>query len=423
MGEVRRVTIPYSPRKQFRPFHDTEKRFSCIVAHRRAGKTVACVNHLIRAAIMCDKPDPRFAYIAPFFSQAKDVAWNYIKKYGMVIPGAEANESELRIDFPNGGRVRLYGADNYDRLRGIYLDGVVLDENADMDPRAWSEVIRPALSDRQGFAVFIGTPKGRNAFFEKWQEAQTNDDWFALMMRASETKLIAQKELDLARSQMTPEQYDQEFECSFNAAIMGAYYGPAMEQAEKDKRIGRVPWEPNVEVHTAWDLGIGDSTAIWFCQRVGREWRLIDFLENRSVGLEFYVKELKSRPYVYGEHILPHDASVKELQTGISRLDFLSKLGIRGRVLPQHRVEDGINGVRAILPQCWFDMDKCGPGIEALRQYRADWDDKRKVLRDNPLHDWTSHAADAFRYLAMGTPKGRADDWGKPMKFDAKWVL
>jgi phage terminase large subunit len=406
-GAPRTVVIPYSPRPIFQRFHDRAQRFGCIVAHRRAGKTVACINELIKGAIQCDKPEPRFAYVAPYYAQAKDVAWSYLLRFTAPIPDARANESELRIDLPTGARIRLYGADNYDRLRGTYFDGIILDEYADMDPRAYSEVIRPALSDRQGWAVFIGTPKGRNAFWEVYDRASKDEAWYHAMHKASETGIIPASELELARKDMTADQYDQEYECSFQAAIAGAYFGREMVAAENGKRIlPNIPWEPSLPVHTAWDLGVGDPTAIWFLQIVGLEYRLIDYVEGSGVGLDHYVRELRSRPYVYGEHILPHDANVKELgNEGKSRVETLNALGIFPRVLVPSRVEDGINAARLLLPQCWFDGTKCARGIEALRQYRTEWDDKRKVFKNNPLHDWTSHAADAFRYLALGKPK------------------
>lgn len=414
------VEIPYEPRPQFLAYHNRTQRWSVGVAHRRAGKTVARVNDLIKAAILCPKPEPRFAYIAPFYAQAKDVAWQYLKRFAAPIPGVQTNESELRVDLPNGGRVRLYGADNYERMRGIYLDGVVLDEYGDMDPRAWAEVIRPALSDREGWADFIGTPKGRNHFCEMWERAQGDAEWFTQMLKASETKIVSEKELVDARKTMSEDQFEQEYECSFQAAVQGAYYGREMTQAEKDKRIAAVPWEPKIPVHTAWDLGIGDSTAIWFCQQVGKEVRLIDYYESSGVGLDHYAKELKGKPYVYGEHILPHDADVKELGTGRSRRETLESLGIRPRIIPAQSVDDGINAARLMLPRCWFEAAKCQRGIEALRQYRRDYDEKLKNFKSRPLHDWTSHAADAFRYLAMGLREDKKQEWQQP---SVKWVV
>lgn len=397
-----RVVIPYYPREQFLPFHNRTERWACIVAHRRAGKTVSCINDLIKAALTCQRPEPRFAYIAPYYSQAKDIAWNYLKHYSAPIPGTTAHESELRIDFPNGGRVRLYGAENYDRLRGLYLDGVVLDEPADIDPRAWSEVVRPALSDRQGWATFIGTPKGRNSFWEIYERAGTEANWFRMMLKASETGILPPTELDDARRSMSEDQYEQEYNCSFQAAIQGAYYGKDMSLAEAEGRIASVPYERSVPVHTAWDLGVSDATTIWFAQQVGKEIRIIDYYEASGEGLEHYAKVLSGKPYTYGNHYLPHDVKVKELGTGKSRLETLMSLGIRATVVADHRREDGINAARMILNRCWFDAEKTKHGVECLRQYRKEWDDKLKAFKRSPLHDWASHGADGFRYLAMG---------------------
>jgi phage terminase large subunit len=414
------IGIDYRPRPQFAAFHARAERFACIVAHRRAGKTVACVHDLQRGAIACEKLRPRFAYLSPFLRQSKQVAWDYLRAaMAHSRPhGASVHETELRVDYPNGAQVRLFGADNPDALRGIYLDGVVLDEYADMDPRVWSEVIRPALADRQGWAVFIGTPKGRNAFFELWRRAQAEEGWFALMLKASETALIADEELTLARRDLSEAQYAQEFECSFDAAVVGAYYGAPMRAAAGEGRVAPVPYDPSALVWTAWDLGIRDATAIWFAQVVGREIRLIDYYEASGVDLGHYVRELMARPYAYAGHIVPHDAQAKELGTGKSRLEVLASLGLKGITLaPLHRVEDGINAVRMLLPRCWFDAAKCARGLDALSLYRAERDDKHAVLRPHPLHDWTSHAADAFRYLAM-TLDGKATASGFYRRID-----
>lgn len=410
--EVIRVVIPYTPRAQFIDFHNRKERWACIVAHRRAGKTVACINELIKAALTCTKPNPRFAYIAPFYTQAKDVAWSYLKQFATCIPGVDTNESELRVDFPNGGRVRLYGADNYDRMRGLYLDGVVLDEPADMDPRAWPEVIRPALSDRQGWATFIGTPKGRNAFWEVWELAGRDGNWFRAMLRASETGLVAQGELDDARTMLTPEQYEQEFECSFEAAILGAYYGREIADAERAGRIKSLAPEPGIPVQTAWDLGIGDSTAIWFFQACAGELRVLDHYENHGQPLSHYVAEIRSRGHHYGAKPicwLPHDAKVRSLETGRTRVETLQSLGMDAKLVPDHTLMDGINAARVSFPRIWFDESACRFGIEALRQYRTEFDEKTKAFKDKPKHDWTSHTADAFRYMAVAWRELKAE--------------
>jgi phage terminase large subunit len=396
------VEIPYDEREQFSAFHDRQQRWACVVAHRRAGKTVACINDLIRGALTCEKPDPRFAYIAPHFVQAKDVAWTYIKQYVQPFAGAQINESELRVDLPNGGRVRLYGADNFDRMRGIYLDGVVLDEVADFDPRAWPEVIRPALSDRQGWAIFIGTPKGRNFFHQVYEESLKSPEWFSLVLRASETGIVAEAELADARTMMTPEQYAQEYEVSFDAAILGSYFGKEIADAEAQGRIGEVAYDPSIPVQTSWDLGMGDSTAIWFWQIGPEGIRILDYYENHGQRLDHYVAEINTRPYAkWGNDYVPHDARVRSLETGRTRVETLIQLGRKPVVVPDHKLMDGINAVRVSFPRIRIDADKCKFGLEALRQYRTEYDEKTKAFKNTPRHDWTSHAADAARYMAV----------------------
>ena len=402
MEQTLRVNSGYTPRSVFVPYHERRQRFSVGVAHRRCGKTVAHIAELIKDAIT-GRQEPRCAYVAPTFTQAKDIAWGYLKRFGLVIPGAEANESELRLDLPNGGRVRLYGAENADRLRGLYFDHVVLDEYAQMRPGIWGEIVRPTLADRKGKASFIGTPMGRNQFWEIYEQAQSDPEWFTFLLRASSTGILEAEELTALRKTMTPEQYDQELECSFTAAIIGAYFGKEMAEAEREGRICSVPHDPAVSVQTWWDLGIDDSTAIWFVQYVGREIHVIDYIESNGEALPYYAKELDKRPYRYDAHILPHDAAARELGTGKTRVETLQGLGIRNPVIvPAQDVADGINAARMLIPRCWFDEKKCKRGIEALRQYRREYDDKLKSFKSRPLHDWSSHGADAFRTGAMG---------------------
>jgi phage terminase large subunit len=396
------IDLGYYARPQFDAFHARKQRWACIVAHRRAGKTVACVMDLIDAAVRSPKSDARFAYISPTYTQSKDNCWMYLKRFTADIPGVEQRESDLMVVFDNGARVRLYGSDNYDRLRGTYMDGLVLDEYADINPRAWPEVLRPALADRQGWAVFIGTPRGRNDFYRVHEHATKSPDWFSLVLRASQTCIVPDEELADLRSMLTPEQYQQELECSFDAAILGAYFGRELEQAEADGRIGRVPYDPVLPVHTAWDLGIGDSTAIWFFQVSRDGVRVIDHYEASGHGLPHYAAVLTARGYRYGTEYLPHDAEARQLGSGRTIWETLHSLtGRYARILPQQNVMDGINAARVTMGSAWFDADKCYDGLEALRAYRADYDEKRKVFTDKPRHDWSSHSADAFRYLAM----------------------
>ena len=413
MARVIEVTqeIAYRPREQVKAFHNRSERFAVIVAHRRFGKTVAAINDLIRACFEVDLPNVRVAYIAPYLSQAKAIAWDYLLEYTQDIPEIKVNIAELRIDFPNGSRIRLFGADNYNAMRGLYMDAVVLDEPADFPASAWPTVIRPCIVDRKGKATFIGTPKGKNEFWEIYNSAKDDPNWYCAMFKASETGILDQEELDEARRAMGDDRYMQEFETSFEAAIVGAFYSKEMKDATDDGRVTSVPYDPAASVITAWDLGIGDSTAIWFAQYIGQEIHIIDYYENSGVGLDHYAKVLFEKGYHYEQHILPHDVQVKELGTGKSRLETLDALGIRNiEIAPKLGVDDGIQAARSMLARCWFDEENCGRGIEALRQYRRDFDEKLKSWRGRPLHDWTSHGADAFRYLAVGYKP--YDQWG-----------
>lgn len=408
------IDTGYRPRPQFIPLHKRRQRWGIVVAHVRAGKTVACINDLVDAALRCAKPNPRFAYVAPYFSQAKDIAWSYLKHYTASIPGIQVNESELRVDMPGGRRIRLYGSDNYQRLSGIYLDGVVLDEYGDMDPRAWKEVIRARLSDRSGWALFIGTPKGVNHFADIWEAAQSDPEWFHLSLRASETGILPEQELASARQSMTEEDYQAQYECSFSASVVGSYWGREMQVAESEGRITHVAHQPEIGVETWWDLGIHDAMAIWFTQTVGREVHVIDHHENSGEGLPHYARILQSRGYVYTTHNAPHDIMARELGTGRSRLETAESLGIKFRVVPNIGVADGIDAARAFLSRCWFDRTKTETGRSALVSYRKTWDEKRKVFSTHPYHDWASNSADAFRYLAVGHKTAQAKQRAMP---------
>lgn len=422
------VALPYSPRWYASELHDNPARFKVIVWHRRAGKTVATINHLIRDALTTNQRMARFMYVAPTYKQAKKLAWDYLKFYTAPIHDRGTNESELRVDFGNGARIQLAGADNPDSLRGEGYSGIVMDEYAQMPPSLWRQVIRPALADRKGWAIIMGTPKGRNAFCDLYENAMwgfplpsgeryRDPDWWGDMRKASETKILPDAELAAARREMSPEEYEQEFECSFQAALAGAYYGKQMVAAEDEGRICAVPAEPRLPVITAWDLGMDDSTAIWFAQLAGRELRIVDFYEAAGVGMDHYAKVLREKPYTYDYHLLPHDVEVRELGSGKSRADTLAGFGIKVTAVPTYpgAVDDGIQAVRNLLPRCWFDRDRCARGIEALRQYQREWDDKLQTYKPRPRHDWASHPADAFRMLAMGLRESQPKaDFGAP---------
>lgn len=415
---IKKVSTGYRPRRHQEELHRSLKRFNVLVCHRRFGKTHFAVNEIIDRAFRCTQPSPQFAYIAPTYGQAKRVVWDILKEYLKDIPGVTTNESDLRIEIQRPAqrdkiKILLLGAENPGSVRGIYLDGVVLDEFAEADPTIWSQVVRPALSDRLGWALFIGTPKGTNAFYDLYQFAKNGDpennvppqpDWFAATYKASDTGIVAKAELEAARATMSEPEYAQEFECSFSAALVGAYYGREMEAAEADKRITSVSYDPALPCYTAWDLGIDDTTAIWFFQKLrDQEVRVIDYLEMSGMGLDWYIKELSKKPYTYEEHFLPHDAAARELGTGKTRQEMLRTkgLGARTRIVPKQSVEDGINAVRTMLPKCWFDAVKCARGISSLKNYERAWDAKNKIFQARPKHNWASHGADAFRTFAM----------------------
>lgn len=418
--EVKRVVIPYKPREPQLQIHEAmeNNRFVVGVAHRRMGKTVAALNELIKRAMQNDKQNPRYAYIAPTYSQAKRVAWDYLTHFVRPLD-AVANIAELRVDFL-GRRIQLYGSDNPDSLRGQYFDGVVLDEIGDQNPKIWNEIIRPALADRKGFCLFIGTPKGNNHFKDLFDRASKEEGWSALQFKASETKLLDDKELAAARKEMGDDKYNQEFECSFNAAIEGSYYGKLINDLEEEGRMCHIDRDDLCKTYVAWDLGMGDSTALFVCQIVGQEYRIMDYVENHGQGLDWYVQWLKDNRWHQAEQLLPHDVEVRELGTGKSRLEVLREAGLDVRVLPRLSVDDGIQAVRRMLPKCWFNMPQVKQGLDCIRNYRRDYDEKRNVFFEKPLHDWASHGADSFRYLALGIEQ--TSTWTKPISVNTKWI-
>ena len=413
--KARHVVIPYRPRPLQKRVHEERRRFSLLLTHRRFGKTVCAVCELLRRALKhgSEVRAWRAGYVAPYLKQAKSIAWDYLKHYASAVPGTCFNETELRCDLPNGARIRLYGADNPDSLRGLYFDDVVIDEAADVLRGVWTLVLRPALADRGGWAMFTGTPKGmNNLLFDMYQQALASPEtWSLFVFRASETGYVPERELARARADMAEDEYEQEFECSFSAAVRGAYYARELESLEAAGRIRPVAFEPSLPVCTAWDLGMDDATCIWFFQvERGGDWRVFDYYENSGEGLEHYAELVHGRlpghwsagaTRTYSRHIAPHDIMVRELGTGKSRFEVARDLGIAFTACRNLPVMDGIGAVRNRLGRCWFDAARCAEGLSALRQYRKSYNE-RMDLFGRPVHDWTSHAADAFRYAVVG---------------------
>lgn len=409
-----KVVIPYKPREHQKEVHKKLKRFNVLVCHRRFGKTVLCINELLKRCMTATLPRPRYYYLAPTYSMAKRTAWDYLKHYTEVIPNTTYHETELRCDLPNGGRIQLLGCERPDSLRGLYIDGVILDEVSQMPPRLWTEVIRPALSDRNGWMIAIGTPQGHNAFFDLYDHALHQKDWYAETFKASETDIISELELNEAKALMPEEIYEAEFECSFDSAAIGSIYAKGITKAEEEGRITKIPYDQSIKVSTFFDLGFADKTSIWFVQQKGSAFHIIDYFEDSGEGLEYYAQILDDKKYIYDTHFLPHDANVRELGTGVSRLETAQSLGMRTSIVPKLPIEDGINAVRMILSRCWFDHEKCKHGLDALRQYRWATSEKGEI-KNKPVHDWTSHAADSFRYFAVGNQQ--SSEWSTKIEY------
>jgi phage terminase large subunit len=425
---VAAVKIAYHPRAAFRGFHETGKRFSCLVCHRRAGKTVAATNRLIRTALTTNRKDPRVAYIGPTFSQAKDIVWQYARQYTQEIPGTRPFEYDLRIELLNGARLKLYGAENVNRLRGLYFDDVVFDEYALMNPSIWEDVVRPALADRGGRATFMGTPAGMDAFYELWLYAQENpDEWYCLdewprrVMPASETGIIPPEELAANFKILDSAKYAREYECDFTASFEGAYYAKQVQDAVAQGRVTKIAYDPALDVYSCWDLGIDDATAIWTFQIVNREWRWLEYTEGNNKDLGHWISWIKQRPYPVDLNFLPHDAKVREHSNLKSRQSFIEDRGLKTTVVKKHLVQDGVQAVRMILPRSWFNDKGTLRGLAAVRMYRANFNEKTEALALRPLHDKNSHAADAMRTGVMGVDeefmtKYSASDWKKPIQ-------
>ncbi len=403
------IILPYKPRPWFRAMHASQKRWLVTVAHRRAGKTVAEVNHVIRACVSNPRPFPvpQYAYVAPSFAQAKDLAWGYMQQYTAPIAGMRFMETELTAIFPHGGRIKLFGGANaYERIRGLYLDGAVLDEFALLHPDCFDVVVRPALADYRGFALLSGTPAGRDHFYKVYNDAKrTPETWDTFVIPVTETTALHPDEVEDMRLKMPPNKFAREMLCDFEAPVEGSYYGDLINDLEMKGRITNVPYDTQANVYTAWDIGMHDFTSIWFVQRIGKEHHVIDFLQANNRGFDWYIKQLQMKGYTYGGHILPHDVKARELGApgGRSRYATLEQLGLENiTVCPDHKVADGIESVRSLLSTCWFDAERCAEGLTSLKAYQSAPAITLGTMHDRALKNWAGHASDAMRYYAVG---------------------
>lgn len=403
----------YKPRDVFLPLHNRRTRWACMVAHRRAGKTVAMCADLTIGALECKKPRPQFAYLAPQREQAKRVAWAYLKDLTKPVWAKPPNESDLKIVINNGmgGQSTIYvaGADDPDNLRGMYFDGVVIDEMGKIRPPAWYSVLRPALSDRLGWAIFAGTPAGKNLFWKIREEARLNPSTHLLLeCAASKSGILHPDELRDARAQMTEEAYLTEYEISFDAAVPGAYFAKLIGVAYEQGRVGSFPVQEGLAVDLVADLGFTDSCSWWGWQTTPDGYRVCDFYEADGQAISHYIEWIKARPYKVGNVWLPHDAKAKSLQTGKSIIEQFLAAGITPRLVPELSLQDGIEAARLTIPKCCFDENLTYDGVEHLRAYMREWDDRTQTYRSRPKHDQHSHASDAFRYMSLACQPTRA---------------
>ena len=406
-----KIQIPYKPRSVQAFIHQEldKHRYSLLCLHRRCGKTTLCLNHLIKAAMTNKNHNPRYAYIAPTYKQAKSIAFDFLKFYTKNIPGTKYNESELRCDFINGARISLLSSENPDSIRGIYLDGCIIDEAAQINPSLIDEVVTPALSDRKGFMVMCGTPKGmNNIFYDYYNKAQADDKWFLYKAKASQTKIVDEEELDAALSVMGKAKFDQEYECSFIGNIEGSIYGELVQDLDDDGKIGSVPYDPSLPVSPAWDIGYNDSTSIIFFQLLNHQINIIETYENDNEALPHYIKFLQDKDYVYETHYGPFDLDQTEFSNGKTRREVAAALGVRFRLAPRINLEDGLHAVKMLLPRCQIDSDNCSDLLIALRHYHRKFNDKERIFKPKPVHDWSSHMMDALRCLATGIEENKA---------------
>jgi len=381
-------------------FFKNYKRFNVLVCHRRFWKTVLSIVFLLFRAL---QERWLYWYIAPTYKQSKAIAFDMLKKFSEKIPQSKVNISELTVELLNWSKIRLFWADYPDSLRWLDIRGVVFDEYAQQPPSIYGEIIFPMINANNWWAIWIWTPKWKNNFYDLYKKAITDEKYYTMLYTIEDTKLLNDEQLKQAKEEMSEDEYNQEYLCSWSSAIKGAYYSKEISELEKQNRILKhLPIETQLKVNTFWDLWINDTTVIWFAQFFWKEIRVIDHYENSGEWFEHYIKILKEKNYNYENHYFPHDIEVKELQTWISRKEYLIKSWITNiKVVPRLSIQEWIDAVRRVLKYCYFDETKCFRWIEALKQYHKEYDEKNKIYKNSPLHDWTSNSADWFRYLAL----------------------
>jgi phage terminase large subunit len=410
------ITLPYNftPRDYQKPLFraiDSGFKRAVVIWHRRAGKDKSLINIISKKAM---ERVGTYYYLFPTYKQGKKIIWNGMDKDGFKfinhIPEAivkRKDSTDMLVELINGSIIQIVGTDNIDSIVGTNPVGCVFSEYALQDPTAWS-FLRPILQENGGFAIFNYTPRGDNHGKTLYEAALKRENWYVELRKADETGVFTKEQLDEELNELKQEHgddeglalFEQEYLCSFSSPVIGSYYGSLMQRLEKDGRVRNIPYDPIIPVHTWWDLGVGDATCIGFVQQVGLEIRLIDYYETSGEGIPHYASVLNSKGYSYGTHYAPHDIEVRELGTGRSRLEIAREHGINFRVVARQSIEDGIEALRSVLPRVYFDETKTELLMAALKNYHKAYDEKRKIYKDHPEHDWSSHGADMMRYMA-----------------------
>lgn len=401
--------INFHPRPHQSAVMLSKKRHRASVMHRRAGKTVMAIFDGLETLLSCPKPMPHVGYVAPFLKQAKRLAWDYLVRTVAPAPRFfDINASELTVNFkPNGGKFVLAGGDNVDALRGDYWDKIILDELADMDPSLWPTIIRPALADRQGRALAMGTPRGRmNLLYDLSQIRDDDPEWDYFCFDCTQTNCLPESEIDAMRREMPEAVFQQELMCSFNAALLGSVYGKEMNRLQNERRFTDIKYDEALPVITAWDLGFKDATAILYLQRAGNQIWCIEYEEHTLTKLPDIIKTVLGKPYVYSQHFGPHDIAVREYGSGRSRIEIARENGIDFEPVPAWPLEDQIEAVQAILPHLWIDRTLAKRLLEVLINYQFEYDDRNRSFRTRPRHDWTSHGCSALAQFAIAFDPG-----------------
>jgi phage terminase large subunit len=403
--------LPYTPRPQMVNFHQRTQRYAFLICHRRFGKTVACIAELVIRALYTRKKNAQYAYVCPFRSQAKAVAWNYLVEMTAGI-ATDVKVSELSVTLPNGAKIWLSGSDNINALRGLYLDGCVIDEFAQCRPDLLDAVIQPCLLDRRGWLVIIGTAYGRlNKFYDYYNKSKEDEEWFHADIKVYDSDVIPSAEIARIREAISEAKFNQEFLNDFSAELVGTYYAAQINELEQK---GHLPtnttlYNSDLDVQVSFDIGRGDNTVAWFWQETAHGVHIIDYYTNNGEQAQHYIDMLKSKPYTLAKIHLPHDAKAKTFATNKSALEqfveAFNNTDTQVHIVPKLSVEDGIEAVRQLLRYTTFDYDKCYYGVECLRVYRKKWDEVNQVFLKTPLHDYSSDTADSFRYLALQANK------------------